>query len=233
VKGTQPPGRHRLFALPASLGQVQSELTKVIRPQNASPERQCGNGLWGSGLVLVTVHVAFKASSLASNLYKWIQTIRAFVLCAASRSTGVGVLWIAPGAWLLTPSSSPQLPVRPMNSSGKTQIPVLDTHTKPWREAKNAHWGWGGRWGWGEESRHGWRRKAGGGGGGLEYAVVVKSLSSLNSFKINIKRQVIFSPNLLVELIIKCRPPASPEWVRDICCSGFAYLRREMFFVAR
>lgn len=38
------------------------------------------------------------------------------------------------------------------------------------------------------------------------YAVVAKSLSSLNSFrnKINIKRQVIFSPNLLVELIIKC-----------------------------
>lgn len=36
--------------------------------------------------------------------------------------------------------------------------------------------------------------------------MVVKSLSSLNSFrkKINIKRQVLFSPNLLVELIIKC-----------------------------
>lgn len=41
---------------------------------------------------------------------------------------------------------------------------------------------------------------------GVYYAVVAKSLSSLNSFrnKINIKRQVIFSPNLLVELIIKC-----------------------------
>lgn len=55
------------------------------------------------------------------------------------------------------------------------------------------------------------KEKSWGRGGGLEYAVVVKSLSSLNSFKINIKRQVIFSPNLLVELIIKCRPPASPE----------------------